>query len=333
MAIGIFNDLTAFSVIRAKINSLINIIDGTTPASDIQVPAANVVGAGTAATANTGTSAGDVPTVAQADVRYSAAAHVHDAAAAGVAGFMSGADKVKLDGVEAGAQVNVGTNLNADYSPFAVNLVPSTGVGVDVNPATSVFAGVMAAADKVKLDGVEAGAQVNVGTNLNAGYSPFAVNLVPSTGVGVDVNPATSVFAGVMAAADKVKLDSIAPGAQVNPATTASRADPSGTTVLQAAAMNDHRVSADHDGRYALIGAAWPGVYGGTDVNNITFPIGTPLMLNSRNRSRNSTVVPRLAVNSAQYIDSGTGAILTGVWALRGDTIYDDHGQLIQRIS
>ena len=278
MAIGIFNDLTALSVIRAKINSLINIIDGTTPASDIQVPAANVVGAGTAATANTGTSAGDVPTVAQADVRYSAAAHVHDAAAAGVAGFMSGADKVKLDGVEAGAQVNVGTNLNA-------------------------------------------------------GYSPFAVNLVPSTGVGVDVNPATSVFAGVMAAADKVKLDSIAPGAQVNPATTASRADPSGTTVLQAAAMNDHRVSADHDGRYALIGAAWPGVYGGTDVNNITFPIGTPLMLNSRNRSRNSTVVPRLAVNSAQYIDSGTGAILTGVWALRGDTIYDDHGQLIQRIS
>lgn len=45
MAIGTFNDLTAFSVIRGKINSLINVIDGTTEASDIDVPVANVTGA------------------------------------------------------------------------------------------------------------------------------------------------------------------------------------------------------------------------------------------------------------------------------------------------
>lgn len=50
--------------------------------------------------------------------------------------------------------------------------------------------------------------------------------------------------------AAKAKLDGIATGAQVNPATTASRTNTSTTTVLQAKGMNDHRTSGDHDGRY-----------------------------------------------------------------------------------
>jgi len=216
MAIGIFNDFTAFSVIRAKLNSMINIIDGTTQASDIQVPVANVVGAGTAAAADTGTAAGNVPTVAQADGRYSAATHVHGVATAGVAGFMSGADKVKLDGVEAGAQVNVGTDLGTSYSALDVAITSSTGLDASLAKVTATTAGVMAAADKVKLDGVQAGAQVNVGTNLSAGYSNVAVGLGSSTGTGINVVAATNALAGVMTAADKAKLDGIAAGAQVN---------------------------------------------------------------------------------------------------------------------
>lgn len=53
--------------------------------------------------------------------------------------------------------------------------------------------------------------------------------------------------------AEKSKLAGIAEGAQVNPPTTASRTSSSTTTVLQAKAMNDHRVSGDHDGRYLQI--------------------------------------------------------------------------------
>lgn len=61
---------------------------------------------------------------------------------------------------------------------------------------------------------------------------------------------ATTTVAGLMSASDKTKLDGIASGAQVNPATTASRTDASTTTVLQAAGMNAHRTSGDHDARY-----------------------------------------------------------------------------------
>ncbi|WLD56883.1 hypothetical protein NFC81_09080 [Salinispirillum sp. LH 10-3-1] len=50
--------------------------------------------------------------------------------------------------------------------------------------------------------------------------------------------------------AAKAKLDGIEAGAEKNPATTASRSSSSTTTVLQAKAMNDHRSSGDHDGRY-----------------------------------------------------------------------------------
>jgi len=115
----------------------------------------------TAAYVDTGTNATNVLLVSQADARYSPAAHVHGVATSGVAGFMAAADKVKLDGIQAGAQVNVGTNLSAGYSNVAVGLGSSTGTGINVVAATNALAGVMTAADKAKLDGIAAGAQVN----------------------------------------------------------------------------------------------------------------------------------------------------------------------------
>ena len=39
-------------------------------------------------------------------------AHTHSTATTSVAGFLSAADKTKLNGIAAGAQVNVGTNLS-----------------------------------------------------------------------------------------------------------------------------------------------------------------------------------------------------------------------------
>ena len=88
------------------------------------------------------------------------AAH-SNAVAAGAAGFMTGADKMKLDGIAAGAQVNVATDLSIGYNPAYVFVNSSTGADATLNAATGVAAGVMSAADKTKLDGVATGATAN----------------------------------------------------------------------------------------------------------------------------------------------------------------------------
>ncbi len=74
-----------------------------------------------------------------------------------------------------------------------------------------------ASADKTKLDGIQAGAQVNVGTNLAQGArTTTAVPVTSSTGTGATLGAATTSLAGVMTAADKTKLDGVATGATAN---------------------------------------------------------------------------------------------------------------------
>lgn len=104
-------------------------------------------------------------TPAEGDAAYTPIAHVGaggaahaNAVAAGAAGFMTGADKTKLDGVEAGAQVNAPTDLSVGYSSGYVTLNSSTGADTALDAATAVVAGVMTAADKAKLNGVATGA-------------------------------------------------------------------------------------------------------------------------------------------------------------------------------
>lgn len=59
--------------------------------------------------------------------------------AAGAAGFMTGADKTKLDGIEAGAEVNVGTNIVYNNSTRA--LTSSTGTDTILPLVTTAEAG------------------------------------------------------------------------------------------------------------------------------------------------------------------------------------------------
>lgn len=74
-----------------------------------------------------------------------------------------------------------------------------------------------ASADKTKLDGIQAGAQVNVGTNLAQGTRTTTdVPVTSSTGTGATLGAATTSLAGVMTAADKTKLDGVATGATAN---------------------------------------------------------------------------------------------------------------------
>ena len=112
-------------------------------------------------------------------------------------GLMTAADKTKLNGIAAGAQVNPGvatTSANGLMSASDKSKLNGIAAGAQVNPgaATQSAAGLMSAADKKKLDGIATGAQVNPGV-------------------------ATTSSNGLMSSSDKSKLNGIAAGAQVNP--------------------------------------------------------------------------------------------------------------------
>ena len=131
----------------------------------------------------------------------------------------STADKTKLDGIAAGAQVNVATNLGIGGTGNTRTITSSTGSNVTVPVATASNAGLMATGDKTKLDGIAAGAQVNVATNLGYTTAASAGSVTSSTGANAALPAATPSVAGLLTSADKTKLDSIAAGAQVNVAT------------------------------------------------------------------------------------------------------------------
>lgn len=133
--------------------------------------------------------------------------------AGGDAGFMSGSDKSKLDGIEEGAQVNVPANLSTTVGASTVTVNSDTGTDATIPAATTTDAGVMTAADKTKLDGIAAGAQVNVPTNLSTTTSATTLTVNSDTGTDATLPAATTSVAGVMTAADKTKLDGVASGA------------------------------------------------------------------------------------------------------------------------
>lgn len=143
-----------------------------------------------------------------------------NAATTSAAGSMSAADKTKLDGIEAGAQVNVDTDLAYVPAASSGEVTSSTGTNATIPAATTTEAGLLTAADKTKLDGIEAGAQVNVGTDLAVGGSGDARTITSSTGNDANVPVATTTDAGFMSIGDKNKLDGIETGAQVNTVTS-----------------------------------------------------------------------------------------------------------------
>lgn len=68
------------------------------------------------------------------------------------------ADGTKLDGIAAGAQVNVATNLSNTANATSLTIESSTGSNTSLPAATNTTWGVMTDEDRVKLDGIEAGA-------------------------------------------------------------------------------------------------------------------------------------------------------------------------------
>lgn len=92
-----------------------------------------------------------------------------------------------------------GTDLSTTYANDAVTVNSSTGTNALIIAANGINAGVMSAPDKVKLNGIEAGAQVNVPTNLSIGSSTgTVVRIDSSTGTNATLPVASATLAGVV---------------------------------------------------------------------------------------------------------------------------------------
>jgi|GEM_PF-2212594 len=141
--------------------------------------------------------AGTLPAARFSDTTHGnrAGGTLHPAATTTVNGFMSGADKTKLDGIEAGA--------TADQTAAEILTALKT-----VDGTTSLL-------DADLLDGQEGAFYQNAG-NLNAGLLPAARFDDASHGnrAGGTLHPAVSpTVNGFMSSADKTKLDGIEAGA------------------------------------------------------------------------------------------------------------------------
>lgn len=184
---------------------------------------------GTSAALNVGITAGTVAAGDDsrfaADLSYTAATRVL-ASSTGTdvtlpladitnAGLQSAADKLKLDGIAAGAQVNVATDLS--YTASTRLLESSTGTDVTLPLFTSTDAGLVGGSgggtiNFLRADGTWAAPAG--GVSSVSGTAP----IVSSGGStpAISISAATTSAAGSMSAADKTKLDGIAAGAQVN---------------------------------------------------------------------------------------------------------------------
>lgn len=89
---------------------------------------------------------------------------------------------------------NVPSNLALGTANATTRAITnSNGTGITLPSVTTTLAGLMPAADKVKLNGIAAGAQVNVPTNLGSSLSGSTLNITSSTGSNTSVNLASLV--------------------------------------------------------------------------------------------------------------------------------------------
>lgn len=134
------------------------------------------------------------------------------------------------------------TNISTNHAASTVAVLSDTGTDGTINAATTSLAGVMSGSDKTKLDGIAAGATVGHGdgancpagqyplgvdasgavqgctvdatggggaTNLSDSATSTTVTVASDTGTDAVLDAATASNAGVMTAADRVKLDSV----------------------------------------------------------------------------------------------------------------------------
>ena len=188
-----------------------NISGGT--ASPTALTAANVrtlINVADGANANVATDLSGTTATGQITINSSTGNNVVIAEASDtIAGLMSTTHHDKLDGIAAGAEVNVATNLTSTTATGQITINSSTGTNLVVAEASDTIAGLMSVTHHDKLDGIAAGADVNVATNLSSTTAAAQLTIESSTGTNLVVAEASATIAGLMSTTHHDKLDGI----------------------------------------------------------------------------------------------------------------------------
>ena len=124
-------------------------------------------------------------------------------------GLMAKEDKSKLDGVAAGAEVNVQSDWDESDNSADAYIANKPTIPVVPGKATTSADGLMASEDKSKLDGVAAGAEVNVQSDWDETDTNSDAHILNKPAIPVVPGAATTSADGLMASEDKAKLDGI----------------------------------------------------------------------------------------------------------------------------
>lgn len=133
-----------------------------------------------------------------------------------IAGLMSAADKVKLDGLNINNVSNI--SFSSDTAKVTATISKDNGNAADTSTtvslpvASSTSAGSMSATDKIELDRISTanfalGAVTPAASTVGIAASKTTISSGASAANNITLPAATQSAAGVMTAADKVKLD------------------------------------------------------------------------------------------------------------------------------
>jgi len=133
-----------------------------------------------------------------------------------IAGLMSAADKVKLDGLNINNVSNI--SFSSDTAKVTATISKDNGNAADTSTtvnlpvASSTRAGSMSATDKIELDRISTanfalGAVTPAASTVRIAASKTTISTGASATNNITLPAATQSVAGVMTAADKVKLD------------------------------------------------------------------------------------------------------------------------------
>lgn len=133
-----------------------------------------------------------------------------------IAGLMSAADKVKLDGLNINNVSNI--SFSSDAAKVTATISKDNGNAADTSTtvnlpvASSTSAGSMSATDKIELDRISTanfalGAVTPAASTVGIAASKTTISTGASATNNITLLAATQSVAGVMTAADKVKLD------------------------------------------------------------------------------------------------------------------------------
>ena len=132
-----------------------------------------------------------------------------DSSGAGVIEEITPANLRTMLNVADGAAANVATDLSGTTATGQITINSSTGNNVVIAEASDTIAGLMSTTHHDKLDGIAAGAEVNVATNLSQTTAAAQLTIASSTGTNIVVAEASDSIAGLMSTTHHDKLDGI----------------------------------------------------------------------------------------------------------------------------